>query len=90
MSNPRGTFLNHWLEENKIQFKAQLYNSELPSFPLGHSDLDICIIDCRILLERKNNANEIETIAYDSNHNAISINVIKINNCRLELESQEE
>ena len=62
MSNPRGTFLNLWLEENKIQFKAQLYNTDLPSFPRGNSYLDICIIDCRILLETKNNANEIETI----------------------------
>ena len=74
MSNHRGTFVNHWLEENKLQFKAQLYNSDLPSFPRRNSYLDICIIDCRILLETKN---------------AISINVFKINNCLLELESQE-
>ena len=87
MSNPRGTFLNHCLEEDKIQFKVQLY---LPSFPRGNSYLDICFIDCRILLDSKNNDNEIETIPYDSDHNAISINVLKINNCLLELESQEE
>ena len=87
MSNPRETFVNHWLEENKLQFKAQLYNSDLPSFPRRNSYLDICIIDCRILLETKNNA--IEIIPYDSDHNAISINVFKINNCLLELESQE-
>ena len=90
MSNPQGTFLNHWLEENKIQFKIQLYNSDSPSFPRGNSYLDICMIDCRILLQTKNNDNEIETIPYDSDHNAISINVLKITNCLLELESQEE
>lgn len=72
--NHKGTLLKTWLEENNIKFKCKLYASDYPSFPRSGSYIDICLADHRIYIEGQNSStNCLNTLTYDSDHNAIQI-----------------
>lgn len=74
-NNPRGIALNKWMAENSMRYKAQLLSTKYPSYPNGHSYLDIVIIDTRITLHDISNDHSLDTVPYDSDHNAIKFSV---------------
>ncbi|KAI8122647.1 hypothetical protein CVS40_6523 [Lucilia cuprina] len=51
-----------------------MYASTFPSYTVAGSYIDVCISDCRINVHTLNNTlNCLETLVYDSDHNAIQI-----------------
>ena len=75
INNTRGTFLRKWIDDNKITYKLKLYSSSLSSFPRGDSYLDLCIADNRLQVAIFENTNKLETLNYDSDHNAIQMRI---------------
>ncbi|KAI8130893.1 RNA-directed DNA polymerase from mobile element jockey [Lucilia cuprina] len=76
-NNTKGNLLSEWLSNYDLDFKCKLYASNCPSFPRGNSFIDLCIADARLEMVKENNlTNCLKTIEYDSDHNAIEINVI--------------
>lgn len=81
VNNSKGVSLNEWLSEKEIYYRCKLYASILPSYPRSGSYLDICIADSRIFVHGGNNSiNCLETIDYDSDHNALKIVIAKNTN----------
>lgn len=81
-NNPRGVFINSWIENNHIDYKCKLYSSTVPTYPRGNSFLDICFSDARIKIicenihDRSDDRNIITglpVLPYDSDHYAISM-----------------
>lgn len=89
VNNPRGIFLHDWLTQNSIIYKTKMYSTELPSYPRGNSFLDLCFTDCRLEVETIGE-NYLNTIHYDSDHNAIQMNVTLSGDRSLQLETQVE
>lgn len=73
-NNTRGNFLNNWIHENDIKYKIKLYGTDIPTFPRGKSYLDICLTDSRLNIKLNSN-DELRAIPYDSDHNAVSIQI---------------
>ncbi|XP_008555147.1 uncharacterized protein LOC103576621 [Microplitis demolitor] len=73
-TNERGMLLSNWIEELGIENKTTLYNPDKPTFPSAGSYLDHCLADSRIKLTGLN-SNKLTTLAYDSDHNAITFNL---------------
>lgn len=74
VDNNKGNILNKWLWNNEIRFRCNLYASTFPSYPRCNSYLDICLADHRINIQRENSSkNCLETLSYDSDHNALKI-----------------
>ena len=75
-NNSKGFILKKWLEDYEIAFRCKIYSSNNPSFPRTSSYLDIFICDCRLHIANVNkNINCWETFDYDSDHNAIQMNI---------------
>ena len=75
-NNSKGFILKKWLEDYEIAFRCKIYASNNPSFPRTSSYLDIFICDCRLHIANVNsNINCLETFDYDSDHNAIQMNI---------------
>lgn len=73
--NEKGNKLKEWLTDKEINFRCRFYASSSPSYPRAGSYLDVCIADCRLHIRTENNSlNCLETVVYDSDHNAIEIN----------------
>lgn len=83
VNDPRGVFVNNWMENNHINYKCILHSPVSPTYPRGNSYLDICFSDARIKIETSNaiqsaiDNNHIITklpvLPYDSDHYAISM-----------------
>ncbi|XP_059222549.1 uncharacterized protein LOC131996736 [Stomoxys calcitrans] len=74
IGNDKGVSLFDWLYENEIQYRCKLYASSSPSFPRSGSFLDIFIVDSRLIIhETGNSVNCLETLDYDSDHNAVKM-----------------
>lgn len=81
-NNSKGISLQNWLSEFEIDFRCKLYASTLPSYSRCGSYLDICISDCRLnIITQNDTPNCLNTIDYDSDHNALEIIAI-LNNER--------
>lgn len=87
-SNDRGRQLIKWEKEEALFFKANIYLPESPTFVTAQSYLDIAIIDDRIEIENSINK-KIKTLDYDSDHKAITMNII-INNEQFNLSTDKE
>ena len=87
--NTRGTFLKKWLDDNEIKYKLKLYTSSLPSYPRGNSYLDLCIADTRLEVSKFNKTGKVETLEYDSDHNAIQMQISYKNDNYFILEKRE-
>ncbi|KAK0169435.1 hypothetical protein PV328_012052 [Microctonus aethiopoides] len=72
--NTRGNQIDKWLEKNDLKYRIQLYNTDIPTYPRGESYLDICIADQRLHFQTINN-NELRAIPYDSDHNAVLMDI---------------
>lgn len=72
--NTRGNQIDKWLEKNDLKYRIQLYNTDIPTYPRGESYLDICIADQRLHFQTINN-NELKAIPYDSDHNAVLMDI---------------
>ncbi|XP_075157734.1 uncharacterized protein LOC142231001 [Haematobia irritans] len=73
-NNDKGISLNDWIKDNVIQYRCRIYASIWPSYPRSGSYLDICIADSRLFIHKLNDSiNCLETLDYDSDHNAIKI-----------------
>ena len=90
LNNTRGNFIRNWLDNWSIHYKTNLYSSELPSYPKGRSNLDICLADARIKFQNLRPNNTLKTIDYDSDHNAIVFQISKNTSDYLTLETQTE
>lgn len=88
VNNTRGNFLRNWLDEKRIYYKTNFYSSELPSYPNGGSYLDICLADTRLQFLNLRPNNTLETIDYDSDHNALVFQINKSTSDHLILETQ--
>ncbi|KAK2577884.1 hypothetical protein KPH14_011499 [Odynerus spinipes] len=77
--NQRGSFLYKWINENCVTYRTKLLGTEVPSYPAGNSYLDICIYDERLQVINCTDNGNISSIIYDSDHNAMCIQ-ISINN----------
>lgn len=75
-NNPRGVFLKSWIEQYQIEYKCELYGSESPTWPRANSYLDLCIADARLNFNFRNPQRKLQTLPYDSDHNAILIEVL--------------
>lgn len=82
-NNPRGISLKKWIEENEINLRLNLLGSELPSYPRGNSFLDICIADSRLEILNLSQSGRLETLNYDSDHNAIKMRIAKDQSFRI-------
>ena len=87
-NNQRGLFINKWLEENEIEYRAKLYGSDFPTYPRCQCFLDLCVVDCRLLIHTVQD--RIKTIPYDSDHNALMFNIRYNTQTKWELETQKE
>lgn len=74
INNSRGKTLQNWIQKNEIKYKIKIIGSNLPTYPRTNAYLDICIADNRLKFTELIN-NKLETIPYDSDHNAIKINL---------------
>lgn len=75
VSNTRGNQLFDWYQNNRVLFKMNLLGTDMPSFPRGNSYLDLALTDMRLKIkkQRDNEINCLETIPYDSDHNALKL-----------------
>ena len=87
--NTRGKFFKKWIDDNEIKYKLKLYTSSLPSYPRGNSYLDLCIANTRLEVSKFNTTGKLETLAYDSDHNAIQMQISYKNDKYLNLEKRE-
>lgn len=72
--NIKGKKLKDWLVDNEIDYRCKFYASEMPSYPKSNSYIDVCIADCRLHIITKNSTlNCLETLDYDSDHQALQI-----------------
>ncbi|XP_076482644.1 uncharacterized protein LOC143304841 [Bombus vancouverensis nearcticus] len=90
INNTRGNFIRNWLDNKSIHYKTNLYSSELPSYPKGGSYLDICLADARLKFQNLRPNNTLNTLAYDSDHNALVFHINKNTSDFLTLETQTE
>lgn len=74
-NNPRGIALNAWYRENEIGLRLKLFCSFLPSYPRGNSFLDLCLADMRLNFNNITDGIKMESIPYDSDHNAVKISL---------------
>ena len=88
LNNTRGNSVRNWLDNRSILYKTNLYSSELPSYPKGRSYLDICLVDARIKFQNLRPNNTLRTIDYDSDHNAIVLQISKNTSDYLTFETQ--
>ncbi|XP_046734973.1 uncharacterized protein LOC124404685 [Diprion similis] len=70
-NNPRGVLLHKWIHDNEINLRLQLFGSLLPSYPRGSSFIDICLADNRLTAHGITEDYRLESLPYDSDHNAI-------------------
>ena len=89
-NNPRGTFLKKWIDTHSMSFKTKFYSSEQPSFPSCNSYLDVCLADARISILNSHPNNTLESTGYDSDHNALIIQINTSTTDLLILESEQE
>lgn len=88
-NNTKGTLLKRWMENNDLYYKTKLYSTELPSFPSGESYLDLCLADARIKIIGKPAINTVQSINYDSDHNALLIPICLNESQNLEIDIEE-
>lgn len=74
-NNSRGISLKKWVESKELELRINLFGSELPSYPRGNSFLDLGLIDNRLMMTNLSKTNRLETINYDSDHNAIKMSI---------------
>ncbi|XP_075150477.1 uncharacterized protein LOC142224578 [Haematobia irritans] len=80
-NNTKGNALKNWLSENEMTFRCKLYASSTASYPRTESFLDLFIIDSRIRVNSENDTlNCIETLPYDSDHEALILTASMTNN----------
>ena len=71
--NPRGLYLNNWLNINNMKFRTKLVGPVESTYPSGNSYLDLCLHDNRIKIQNLSNE-RLKTFPYDSDHKGIQIN----------------
>ncbi|XP_057318292.1 uncharacterized protein LOC130663192 [Microplitis mediator] len=72
--NQRGKIFKNWASDKATEFKASIYSPIRPTFKPGRSFLDICIADARLTLTNTING-KLETLEYDSDHDAIIMEI---------------
>ncbi|KAK2581555.1 hypothetical protein KPH14_005206 [Odynerus spinipes] len=72
ITNDRGRQLAQWIDNNHTAYKATLLSPHKPTFYKTGSYLDHCIIDMRITVDDLIEGN-LQTLPYDSDHNAIQL-----------------
>ena len=90
LNNARENFIRNWLDNKSIHYKTNLYSSELPFYPKGHSYLNICLADARLKFQNLRPNSTLRTLDYDSDHNAIVFQISKNTSDCLTLETQTE
>lgn len=73
-NNVRGMQLKDWVNINDTRFRTILVGPSKTTFPKGCSYLDLCIIDHRLEIQNLVN-NKLKVTPYDSDHNAIHLNI---------------
>ncbi|CAG5071808.1 Protein of unknown function, partial [Cotesia congregata] len=73
-NNQRGLIFKKWIEQDSINYKATIYPPAYPTFKQSNSYLDISIADSRINVSTIKN-NKLKCLEYDSDHNAISMEI---------------
>lgn len=89
VNNQRGESLRCWLDKNDIEYRIKLYCLDVPSFPRGHSFLDIYLADWRLEFTNASYNNRLPSFPYDSDHNALTA-LISISEDDLYLECEDE
>lgn len=83
-NNTRGVFVRKWIIDEHLKYRCRLIGSKTPTYPDGDSFLDICIADQRLHFHFNDNidsnsnelfVNRLKVAPYDSDHNAIILNV---------------
>lgn len=72
--NPRGMYLNRWLNANDIKYKIKLTGSVSPTYPETGSFIDLCLCDNRIEISNLQNE-KLEVFPFDSDHNGIKMKI---------------
>ncbi|KAL6257923.1 hypothetical protein P5V15_011522 [Pogonomyrmex californicus] len=72
-NNERGIKFKNWLDNNVIRYKINLYGSDSPSYPRGHSFIDLALADARISISEKS-PSKLATLPFDSDHKALIFN----------------
>lgn len=63
----RGLYLDKWLRENNLKYRAQLKSSSELSYPKSGAYINLCIHDVQLGLTNLQN-NRIRTMTFDSDH----------------------
>ncbi|KAK2577805.1 hypothetical protein KPH14_000698, partial [Odynerus spinipes] len=79
ITNDRGRHLSQWIDNNCVMYKATLLSPLNPTFHKSGSYLDHCIIDMRLTIEDLING-KLQTLPYDSDHNALYLTLNLDNN----------
>ena len=75
-NNSKGIKLSQWIAENEILMRCTMSASNKPSFARANSFIDLCVHDNRLKISKTNDSiNGINTIDYDSDHNALQFEV---------------
>ncbi len=69
-----------------MTYRAHPLGTEVPSFPSGNSYIDLCLADARLVFKNTPTPSTLETIEYDSDHNAVLMQVRILNLTKIELE----
>lgn len=75
MNNRRGNALINWIQNYEIEFKIKFKGPSSPTYPRTDSYLDICLADSRFIFNDLQPDRNLSTIPYDSDHDAILINL---------------
>lgn len=85
-NNSRGYALKNWEAVNTAKYKLNIISTQEPSFPSSNAFIDLCLIDTRINVLNLNHK-KIQTLAYDSDHRALLIQIETPGNTKPPLKS---